>query len=354
MSRFEDTFTSADGKTAISVRLWCLDTWDVPEGYAPAANAPTADDPVRTAAAIAVAESIPSVAEALPSAPRGIVQIVHGMTEYVDRYDRVARYFNARGFIVVGNDHLAHGDSVTSPERRGCLEVGKGGDYLIEDVHTLRQIAQERFGSELPYFMFGHSMGSFVLRNYLARHGDGLSGAIICGTGQTPANTASMGNKLAKVEARLRGQDHRSTFLAKMMFGKYNDRIQPQRTRADWLTKDTAIVDAYLADQRCTFLFSSGGDAELTHLILGCIKQETFDAVDKDLPILVIAGGEDPVGDYGKGPAKVCDLYREAGSHDVTLKLFENDRHEIHNETDRDEVLAFLGDWLDDKAGSAQ
>lgn len=352
MARFEDSFRSADGKTDIAVRLWSLSAWDVPEGFAPAQNAPGADDVVRPAAAAAVAERIPFVTEELPRCPRGIVQIIHGMTEYVDRYDRVARYLNALGFIVVGHDHLAHGDSVTSPERWGCLEVGKGADCLIEDVHTLRCLTQERFGTDLPYIMFGHSMGSFVLRNYLARHGAGLAGAIICGTGQMAANVASMGNKLARIDARIHGQDNRSVFLAKLMFGSYNKRCQPERTRADWLSKDAALVDAYLGDPRCTFLFSAGGDAELTSLILGCIDRSAFSAVDKDLPILVIAGGEDPVGDYGKGPAKVCDLYREAGCHDVTLKLFESDRHEIHNETDRDEVLAFLGSWICDKVGA--
>ena len=353
MARYEDRFPSTEGTTEIFTRLWCAEGWEVPGGYLPDAH-PSLPSDYRPSAELSAKTAIPAPPRPCPDRPVGIVQLVHGMTEYVDRYDHVARYLNSRGFIVVGNDHLAHGLSVTYNDRWGRLEIGKGAGQLVEDVHRLRTITQERFGVGLPYFFWGHSMGSFIVRNYLPLHQDGVAGAIICGTGQMRKNTASFGRMLALADARMHGQDHRSVFLGNLMFGSYNKRFEPARTKQDWLTRDTDVVDTYCADPMCTFLFSSGADVELMQLILDCIDPGSFARTRDDLPLLLVSGGQDPVGNYGDGPAKATDLYRESGCTDVTLRIFERDRHEIHNERDKDEVLEYLGDWLCSKAGGSR
>lgn len=281
--------------------------------------------------------------------PRGVVQIVHGMVEFIDRYDGIATYLADSGFLVVGHDQLAHGESVDSSEEWGVLEPGKGKEIYIADVHRLRVLIQSETGDEIPYLVFGHSMGSFIVRAYIARYGTGLSGAVVCGTGQTPAGTAAMGNLLARTISLFRGPSYRSTLLHGMADGGYGKSFEPCRTPYDWLSRDEANVDRYAAEPRNTFLFSAGGYAELTALVKEIIRPASFASVPSDLPLLIMSGAEDPVGDFGKGPTEVAELYRAAGSEDVVLNIYPEDRHEILNELDRDKVYGDVLAWVEER-----
>ena len=278
--------------------------------------------------------------------PRAILQIAHGMTEHIERYARFAAFLVEHGFVVCGNDHLAHGASVKDKSEWGVLEVGTGRRYLVDDVHALRTIMASRYEG-VPYFILGHSMGSFVVRNYIARYGEGLAGAIVMGTGHMSLPLVRAGGFLARMRARISGPDAQSPLVHKMSLGPYIKPFEPARTPYDWLTRDEAAVDAYAADPRCTFTFSSGGYSELLGLLEGCVRREAFENTPQELPILVISGLDDPVGDFGKAPRLVADLYRQTGHAHVELALYEGDRHEVLGELDRDTVYADILAWLE-------
>lgn len=279
--------------------------------------------------------------------PRGIVQLVHGMVEHIERYDGFATALADAGLTVIGNDLLAHGASVLSTDDWGHYDPGKGVGYLLADVDAVRDLARRRYGEGLPCFLFGHSMGSFIVRCSIARPDSGFSGCIICGTAEPCQAVSMLGNGLSRAIGLLRGSRHRSVLVNGLGLGSYNRRFEPARTPVDWLTRDTDVVDRYLADPRCTFLFTVGGYAELTRLTAQAGRGSTYAATPADLPILIISGGCDPVGDFGEGPTRVYSSYRRAGHGDVTLRLYPGARHEILRETDRGRVHDDVLRWID-------
>lgn len=283
---------------------------------------------------------------------RGIVQIIHGMAEYIDRYDAFARTLVKHGYIVCGHDQFGHGASVNSPNKLGCLPAHGGAQALIDDTHDLRQLVQERLnnantGNDLPYYIFGHSMGSFVARAYIAQHAQGLMGAVICGTGFVPPSTSHAGNILARLISKVRGEDAHSELLHSLADGSYSKKIPHAQTAFDWLSYNTDNVKAYIADDLCGYPFSAGGYATLTELTERVCKLQCAQAVPHDLPLLFIAGADDPVGDFGKGVQAAADLARQAGSTDVETVILDNMRHEILNEHDGQRATDSIIDWLD-------
>lgn len=280
--------------------------------------------------------------------PRGVVQIVHGMCEHVGRYDGFARFLAARGFAVCGEDHLGHGGSAADPRAFGDLPPREGKDILISDVDALRRLAQQRFGAEVPFFLFGHSMGSFIVRAYLARPlAAGLAGAVICGTGQQPRALSAAGNLLARAIGRARGTGHRSAFIDGLGAGAYGKRIPNARTPFDWLSTDPAVVDAYLSDERCGFMFTVGGYAALTDLTGEIADPACVARVPRDLPLLFIAGAEDPVGDDGKGVDAAVAALRAAGVERIDEILYPGMRHEVLNEPGRAQVMNDVAAWIE-------
>ena len=301
------TFDSADGKSTIHARFW------LPDGRP----------------------------------PRAVVQIVHGMSEHIRRYDEFARFLVARGYAVCGDDHIGHGAS-TAPEKRGCIPARGGNDALVADEHTLRGIAAKKFPG-VPYVLFGHSMGSFITRCYLGRHGQGVAAAVICGTGTVPVATSRAGNALARAVAAVRGEDHRSKLIDSLGAGAYSKAV-PGPTGYEWLSHNADNVQAYLADEECGFMFSVGGYSALTALTAEACSKACAASVPHDLPLLYIGGDGDPVGDMGRGVRAAAQLAREAGSTDVTCTIYPRMRHEILNEDGREEVFADVADWIERKA----
>lgn len=281
------------------------------------------------------------------SSPRGIVQIVHGMSEHIGRYDEFARFLAQRGFVVCGHDHIGHGKSAPRAEDRGHMPVDAGADILVEDVGSMRSVMGSRFARSVPYFIFGHSMGSFVVRNYLTRYGAGLSGAIICGTGNKPRVVARFGSRVARSLADKKGERYVSPFLHSLADGAYGKAVRNARTSFDWLSYDEANVDAYIADEMCGCPFTVGAYASLFSLVERAARLDLAMGVPKDLPMFYIAGAEDPVGDNGDGVRDAIEVMRAAGVADIKIKLYEGMRHEILNETGRDQVFEDVLEWLE-------
>lgn len=279
--------------------------------------------------------------------PRGIVQLIHGMSEHITRYDKFARFLVSNGFVVCGHDHIGHGESVSTAEELGHMPSDKGADVLVEDADTLRGIAQDAFSEDLPYFMFGHSMGSFTLRVYLTRHGEGLAGAIICGTGNEPTVLAMAGNFLARIGAKLRGETSKSNLIHSLADGAFVRQVKDPLTEFDWISFDRENIDSYMADELNGFQFTLGGYASLTKLALLASNLELATLVPDDLPLLFVSGSEDPVGNNGAGVREAVNLMMAAGSRDVELILYDGMRHEILNEADSQMVFDDILAWLD-------
>ena len=290
---------------------------------------------------------------ALEGAPRGIIQFVHGMAEHITRYDDFARFLVGQGFVVCGIDHIGHGDTAPSKKEWGVLPIKGGSQVLVDDTHTLRKMMEKQFGRSVPYFMYGHSMGSFVVRLYISQHGRGLSGAILSGTGHNPVGVCKGGLALARRIAKSKGMRYQSKTLHKLADGAYSGAIKNARTKFDWLSHDDAVVDAYIADEASGFPFKAGGYATLMELCERIAHQSTANAVPRKLPVLFIAGDEDPVGNNGKGVTAVYNMFCKAGIDDVTLKLYEGMRHEVHNEIGHEMVYNDVLQWIESHMGKA-
>ena len=278
--------------------------------------------------------------------PQGIVQIVHGMAEYIDRYDDLARYFVSRGFVVCAEDHIGHGDTAADPSEYGHMPVNGGKDILLADVKALHDKVAACFPG-VPSVLYGHSMGSFIVRAYIARFGDGLDACVLSGTGNVAAGLSKFGRGLARFLAKTRGETYRSNLIDGMGAGGYGKQIKDARTPLDWLSNDDAVVDAYIADPKCGFMFTVGGYATLLDLTSEVVTPECAAQVPKELPILLAAGDGDPVGDMGKGVHAAAELLRSAGVTCVDEMIYAGMRHEIHNELDKARVYDDIATWME-------
>ena len=276
--------------------------------------------------------------------PRGVIQIVHGVAEYAARYDELAKVFTDHGFVVVGEDHMGHGGSISEQIPQGCF--AGGWKTVVSDTYRLLRMTKEDY-PDLPYIIYGHSMGSFITRTLLYTYPEaGLKAAVISGTGWTNPVVLAAGRAVCKLEARKLGMNGVSPTIGKLMFGSYTKDLGEVRTPFDWLSRDPAEVDKYIADPLLGFDTSIG----LAYEMLGGIgmnqKKANLDKMPKNLPVLFVSGSMDPVGANGKGVEQTVRAFRAAGMQDVTLKLYEGGRHEMHNEINREElhkdVLEFL------------
>lgn len=279
--------------------------------------------------------------------PVAVVQIVHGIAEFVERYDRFAQYLNGLGYAVVAEDHMGHGKSINGEGIQGYFH---GGWFTaVDDSYALLQKTRREF-PDLPYVLFGHSMGSFMSRTILCRYPDsGISAAILCGTGWKPRLVLSSGIAICEMVCKKQGETNPNKALENLVFSGYNKRVEHSRTPYDWLTRDSRIVDEYIASPLCGFTPTAGLMRELLKGIRYVQEPKHLAAMKKELPVLFIAGGDDPVGDYGKGVLQAADAFRRAGMTDVTHKLYPLGRHEILNEINSDEVFRDISSWLGKK-----
>lgn len=279
--------------------------------------------------------------------PRAVVQIVHGVAEYVGRYDHVARFLTERGFLVCGEDHLGHGKTVDDG-KYGYFGPRGGWDLVARDIRRLRELQGEKYPG-VPYVMLGHSMGSFLTRTYLIRWPGTVDGAVLSGTGQEPAPLVALGKALAGGLCLLRGGDSVSPLVNAMSLGAYNKKFAPNRTGADWISRDEAVVDTYLKDPLCTFMPTVAMFRDMMGGLQYIADRSNLARMDKETPVYFLSGDRDPVGAMGKGVEKVVRMFRKAGCRDVSVKLYPEGRHEMFNELNRDEVMADLLAWLESK-----
>lgn len=268
---------------------------------------------------------------------RGVVQIIHGMCEYIERYAPFAEFLTKNGFVVCGEDHLGHGKTVKDESDLGYFNTENDYQCTVADIRALhKQIKSEYAG--LPYIILGHSMGSFFCRSYIAKYGSELDGAIIMGTGYKDKLTLNSALFLVKLSALFGGWRKRSGFVKNLAFGSYNKKFKPARTAYDWLSVNEKNVDEYEKDPLCGFDFTLGGYKVLFSVIKNACRKKTFAAVPKDLPLYLVAGKDDPVGDYGKGVLKSADKFKKAKVQRVEVKLYPDARHEILNDDCKEQV----------------
>ncbi|HIX65348.1 MAG TPA: alpha/beta hydrolase [Candidatus Anaerotruncus excrementipullorum] len=279
-----------------------------------------------------------------PERARAAVQIVHGMSEHMGRYHEFMRMLAQNGYVACGIDQLGHGRSAGEGPK-GFFAEQDGWKRLLDD--------QARFGkivsSELPgleCFLLGHSMGSFIARLYAARYPKALAGLILMGTARAGLRT-EMAMRMAAAAAKKHGPYFVDHSFDKYLFIPFNQHFSPKVTDFDWLSRDAQAVQQYVNDPACGFTFTTSGLRDLFTLLNSCNQPKCFAALEKSMPLLLVSGEQDPVGEFGMGVTRVYDRYLKAGMQDVELVLYDGARHELLHETNRQQVFQDLLDWLD-------
>lgn len=280
---------------------------------------------------------------------RAVLQLSHGMVEFIDRYKPLAEYLAERGILVTGHDHLGHGGSIRTKDDYGYFAEPDGNKAVLEDLHAMT-VLTKRLYPGVPYFLLGHSMGSFYARQYLCEYGGELDGAIIMGTGYQPKYLVQLAKTVCRVLAVFFGWHHRSEFVHSLSFMGYNKGLEG-RTSADWLNRDAAEVDKYLADERCTFTFTLNGYYSMFTGILRLYDRDFLNRMPKKLPLLFLAGDADPVGERGSAVKRAVQSLRDVGAENITLKLYPGARHELLMEKNRAEVFEDIASWLEKQIG---
>lgn len=276
---------------------------------------------------------------------RAILQLSHGMVEFIDRYKPLAEYLAARGILVTGHDHLGHGGSIRTKADYGYFAQPDGNRAVLDDLHAVTALTKQLYPG-VPYFLLGHSMGSFYARQYLCEWGDELDGAIIMGTGFQPKALVATARALCRVLAVFFGWEHRSKLVANLSFLGYNRGLEG-RTPQDWLNRDQAEVDKYRADERCMFTFTLNAYYSMFTGILRLYDPAVLAGVPKDLPLLFLAGDADPVGERTAGVRRAIQSLRDASVGNIESKFYPGARHELLVETNKAEVFADIAGWLE-------
>ncbi|MBO4847719.1 MAG: lysophospholipase [Clostridia bacterium] len=275
--------------------------------------------------------------------PKAVIQIVHGMAEHAKRYDDLARYLNSQGYAVFAEDHPGHGASINGRGVKGYFAPENGWSLVVEDIMTLHNMIKAEYPGK-KYVLYGHSMGSFLARTCASRYPGEFDAFVFSGTaGRNPV--LAIAKTIANSHIKKTGGAKPDDQLNGMAFGAYAKHIKPARTVFDWLTHDEAIVDKYIADDLCGFPFTSAAFRDLFDG-LGEISGAKWAEKVPNVPIYLLAGKQDPVGAYGKGVVEVCENLKKTGHSMVVLQLYENGRHEMHNELNRDEVYRGIAAFL--------
>lgn len=278
--------------------------------------------------------------------PEVIVQIAHGMVEHIGRYEDFARFLCANGIGVVGHDHLGHGKTASASSQYGYFAKRNGQNAVLADMHLVTRYIKRQY-PRCRLFLLGHSMGSFFSRRYLTRYGSGLAGAVLTGTGYYSGITALAGKLMAGAIAVSRGGFYRSRLLNRMTIGGYNRYFEDDECKS-WLTRDQEQADRYEADPMCSFIFTASAYYQFFSLLLELAKKKDFKHIPKTLPVLLLSGENDPVGNFGKGVRKVYLEFGRLGLKDVRMKLYPKARHEVLNETNRSEVYQDILSWIEE------
>lgn len=274
-----------------------------------------------------------------------VVQLVHGMAEHIQRYDDFARALVQAGYVVYGNDHRGHGKTVEYTSDLGYFAPKDGWNRLLQDLKEING----HIRSQYPHgkvILFGHSMGSFLSRRFVQLYPGAVDALIISGTGYSKGLVGKIGIAIAAMAKLFTGKKEANRFLDKMAFGTYNRRFKPNRTDFDWLSRDAKAVQAYINDPLCGFVFTSGAFYDLFKGIDVVHQKANMENTPKDLPMYIFSGDQDPVGDYGAGVLKVVETYQKLGIQQLQYQLYPGGRHEMLNETNRQEVYQDILQWI--------
>ncbi|MGI5977114.1 MAG: alpha/beta fold hydrolase [Candidatus Limivicinus sp.] len=280
--------------------------------------------------------------------PRAVLQIAHGISETIDRYEDFMKFLAANGFVVVGNDHLGHGKSISSSYDKGFFASEDGWNYVIKDMMNLQYKTKEKYHG-LPYVMFGHSMGSFLTRTFIIKYPDSYDAVILSGTGHQNPVVVNGGYALANLMAKTSGAHSDGQKLNDIAFGSYLSRIENPRTKSDWLSRDNSVVDRYEADPLCGFVCTVGVYRDMMYGIKFVTDRKNIAKMNKEKPVYFMSGAEDPVGEYGKGVERAYKAFCKAGMRDVMIRLYPGGRHEMLNEINKTEVYQDILNWLNEK-----
>lgn len=280
--------------------------------------------------------------------PRAILQISHGVTEYILRYEEMAEFFTQKGFIVVGNDDLGHGTSIAKGADPMYFGPENSWLWVVKDLYTCQKRIKKRY-PDLPYIMLGLSLGTFVIRTYLICKPGMVDGVVLAGTGQVPASQLSLVRWIAKREARKAGDASATPLIQELSFGTYNKKFAPNRTDFDWLCASEKGLDTYINDPLRGKFVTAGLFREMLSGMIFTGKLHNQKRMDKDVPILLVSGDQDPVGESGKGVRNTCQSFQKAGVKDVSMKLYPGLRHDVFREDERQEVISDIYQWIEDK-----
>ncbi|GLQ06382.1 alpha/beta hydrolase [Sneathiella chinensis] len=277
---------------------------------------------------------------------RAVVHMAHGMAEHGGRYARFADFLNRAGVAVYANDHRGHGLSIPAGEVPGHMADSNGWDKAVEDLYLVnREIASRHPG--LPIILTGHSMGSFMTQDYMGQYGDSIAAAALSATNGPPGTLGKLAQLVSRVEKLRNGKEGHSTLLANMSFKAFNKAFAPNRTEFDWLSRDEAEVDKYVADPLCGFECSIATWIGLLDAMVRIAGDAALSGMNKHMPVYVFAGDQDPVGENSKGIERLLAAYDRHGFSRVSHRFYPGGRHEILNETNRDQVMADYLDWLE-------
>lgn len=279
---------------------------------------------------------------------KAIVQIIHGMREHAGRYKEFAQALTDAGFAVYSNDHRGHGKTGGSPQAYGHFADEGGWDLVVSEVFKLTEILKQENPLK-DIFIYGHSMGSFLARDYSLTHGKEIRGLIISGTKTSPGFIENIGTLIAKMQIRKNGPKVKSPLLLSLTFGKYNKYFKPNRTPSDWISRDMQKVDELIADPYCNGQLSATFFLDLANGLTKINKMENMKKTPRHLPIYLLAGTKDPVCNFSKDILKVYGDYKKAGIKDISFKFYQGARHEIINELNRQEVYKDIIDWINDR-----
>lgn len=275
---------------------------------------------------------------------KGIVQILHGMVEYIDRYDDFARYLCNLGFAVAGDDHRGHGFTA-GEENLGKVPDGHTYFDTVDDAIILTDYLQSKY-PDVPTIVFGHSYGSFLAQGYIQQNSDKINGCVLCGSARMDNSDVKMGRKVANMQFKLYGKDKPANLIRKLSFGGYDKPFKHEKRKNAWLNRDVDACEKYNNDKFCNYTMSIGFYKYFFDGLIKIYEQERLDKINKDLPLFIISGDKDPVGNMGKLVRELYDLYVDNGIKNVKIKLYNNARHEILNELNKAEVYQDVSDWI--------
>lgn len=278
---------------------------------------------------------------------KGVIQVAHGITEHAGRYEQFANYFASKGYVVVVNDIVGHGKSISDKKNKMYFGKENSWFYIVEDFHNIYKIYKEKYNN-VPYIVLGFSLGSFVVRTFLCMYPEeSIDNVILVGTGCTSNLSLKIGKFVANSEAKKVGEENSTEMINKLALENYNKSFEPVKTKCDWLCSNNEALNEYLNDPLVGKDVSCGLFRELLNGMMYSNSIQNIKKMNKNLKILLVSGKNDPVGNFSKGVQKLVNIYKKVGINNVFVKFYNGLRHDIFHEENHDEIFGFIYNWIE-------